>query len=160
MITSNLVSTVNIVDSVVSLDTASPYYIGHKGMVLHGFEDDGNPYRSPSSTGSAGPRVGCCLITHSKHRNNRAVNWNMQQPQISNQTQQVSNQVSQISNQSRQISNQYPQTSNQYPQETNQTSQISNQHPQESNQSPQVSNQQPQISLQEVNLTLIYFRLV
>ena len=69
----NMSAMVNINDDVLSLDSSSPYYIGYRGMVLHALMDDENPARDPSSTGAAGARVGCCLITSSSTHNNRQI---------------------------------------------------------------------------------------
>lgn len=118
MVGDNYLAEVSISDNVVSLDPYSDYYIGDHGMVLHALMDDGNPTRDPSSTGAAGARVGCCLLTHS------APVANLQQPQVSDQTPQISNQYPQMSNQYGQVSNQVPQVSNQTPQVSNQTPQV------------------------------------
>lgn len=105
MVTNMMSAMVNINDDVLSLKSSSPYYIGDRGMVLHALMDDGNPTRDPSSTGAAGARVGCCLITSSSTHNNRQVpQQSNQQPQMPNQMPQISNQVAQVSNQQAQIS--------------------------------------------------------
>ena len=52
-----------IMDRIVSLDPNSPFSIGGRGMVLHAGEDDFNPLLDPSSTGGAGSRVACCIIS-------------------------------------------------------------------------------------------------
>jgi len=105
LVSSTMSAMVNIEDHILSLDSNSIYYIGGRGMVLHALMDDGNPTRDPSSTGAAGARVACCLITESATDQNRQMPQTPNQvPQISNQQPQQSNQVAQVSNQQSQIS--------------------------------------------------------
>lgn len=61
-VTSNAV-TVDISDTIVSLDEKSAQYIGNRSIVIHEKPDDGNPTRDPTSTGAAGARIGCCVLT-------------------------------------------------------------------------------------------------
>jgi len=63
VVVNNGVAHIDIFDKIVSLDESSPEYVGNRGIVFHALEDDGNPERSPTSTGNAGPRLACCAIT-------------------------------------------------------------------------------------------------
>ena len=63
VVVNNGAAHIDIFDKIVSLDENSPEYVGNRGIVFHALEDDGNPERSPTSTGNAGPRLACCAIT-------------------------------------------------------------------------------------------------
>ena len=56
-------ATVYIEDHYLNLQEGSNLNIANVGMVLHALPDDFNPERSPTSTGAAGSRVGCCVFT-------------------------------------------------------------------------------------------------